>query len=124
MHASSLTRIFLTISFRVAIMASRFSFVRSDVSIMIPSDTASVGAAITLGRFGGATGGLAGSVVFGSCKVDSNPADVFVLLMGETVEDFVAGAEATIPLLFLLVPEAPPLEALAEVVPFAGEDGT
>src|SRR6185312_9134821 len=77
MQASSLTRRFLTISFNVAIIAGRFSLVSSDVSIKMPSDTASEGAAITLGRFAGTLGAAAVSAEGGSCSVSSNPIDAF-----------------------------------------------
>src|SRR5690242_10528159 len=77
MQASSLLRKFLTMSFSVAIMAGRFRLVRSEVSIRIPSETASEGGAITLGRFGGveATGSGAG----GPRNVSSKPMVTFLL---------------------------------------------
>src|SRR5579864_6926955 len=77
MQASSLLRKFLTMSFSVAIMAGRFRFVRSEVSIRIPSDTASEGAAITLGRFTGAE--ATGSRDGGSRNVSSKPIVTFLL---------------------------------------------
>src|SRR5438270_8481019 len=77
MQASSLTRRFLTMSFSVAIIAGRFWLVSNDVSISIPSDTASEGAAITLGRFAGAFAEVTGSRDGGSCSVSSNPNGAF-----------------------------------------------
>src|SRR6185312_3584145 len=79
MQASSFVRKFLTISLKVAMMACRFWLVSNDVSIKMPSDTASDGAAITLGRF---TGAFAATVSCdgGSCKVSSKPKGVFFFL--------------------------------------------
>src|SRR5205823_4926333 len=93
MQASSLLRKFLTMSFNVAIMAGRFWFVRSEVSIRIPSETASEGAAITLGRFAGladATGSRDG----GSRKVSSKPIVTFLVRL-ERADDAVVLTEAS-----------------------------
>src|SRR5215831_2592355 len=77
MQASSLLRKFLTMSFSVAIMAGRLRLVRSEVSIRIPSETASEGAAITLGRFAGTEAAV--SCDGGSRNVSSKPIVTFLL---------------------------------------------
>src|ERR1051326_3087054 len=76
MQASSLLRTFLTMSFNVAIMAGRFRLVRSEVSIRIPSEIASEGAAIALGRFAGFVEAT-GSGVGGPRNVSSKPIVTF-----------------------------------------------
>src|SRR5690242_10505032 len=91
MQASSLLRKFLTMSFNVAIIAGRFRLVRSEVSIRIPSETASEGAAITLGRFAGAE--ATGSCDGGSRNVSSKPIVTF-LLRPERADDVVVLSEA------------------------------
>src|SRR5258707_8533938 len=77
MQASSLTRRFLTMSCNVAIMACRFWLVRSEVSISIPSETASEGAAIPLGRFVGGLDAATSPRDGGSCNVSSKPKGAF-----------------------------------------------
>src|SRR5579862_7078430 len=94
MHASSLVRKLLTISFNVEMIASRFSPVKSEVSIMIPNDTACAGAAMILGRFTGGIGVVA-ALSGGSRSVSSNPMVAFVLPMGD--EFFVLAADVEVP---------------------------
>jgi hypothetical protein len=64
---------------------------------MIPSETASEGAAITFGRFGGGAGALAGSGRDGSRKVASKPDEFFDFeeldLEELEAEDFVLACE-------------------------------
>src|SRR5689334_18049147 len=78
MAASSFARRFLTISFNVEIMAGRFWFVRSDVSIRMPRETASEGAASGRGRFG-FRAGVAAVPLSGSRSVASKPESILLL---------------------------------------------
>src|SRR5438270_1322686 len=71
MQASSLERRLWTMSLRVEMMASRLWLVRSEVSIRIPSETASCGAANPRGPSGSRAGDI--ELRSGSRRVSSKP---------------------------------------------------
>src|SRR5438270_2958500 len=78
MQASSLERRLWTMSLRVEMMASRLWLVRSEVSIRIPSETASCGAASARGPSGSRAGDI--ELRSGSRRVSSKPNAALALM--------------------------------------------